>query len=460
MERIRQFALFTVLGIPALALLAFGPRASTQRPDDRVIVTYWEKWTLAEGEAIKRIVDRFNATRGAELGIWVEYTAMGDVDKRMLIAAAGGDPPDLAGLPDRNLAQYADQDALTPLDDLARENTIDLEAFKPIWLKICRYHERLYAFPSTPFTVALYYNRRLYREAGLDPDHPPQTTAEFNDFAARLTRVGADGRITQLGFTLSPSMLGWWHWLWPYFFDGRLWDGAEFTVDTPEARASLGWILDYRKRIGNNRVLEFEGQGSVIESALNPFLSGKLAMVFQGPWLSSWARRYAPQLDYAVAPFPSVTSERRNVFASTDVFVIPRGARHPREAMEFLKYVLEQPVLEALCKAHGKSSPFRAPRPEFYEGHPNPFIRVFDGMADSPHAFGYPSMPTWGEAWTEMLYLLESVLREAMTPDEAVRKIQAKMDSVVAQYDRMSARRRGRRSARPRRRAPSPAGRT
>lgn len=447
---VRSVILLVVLGLPAAGLLAFGPRGERHIPADRVVIRYWEKWTGVEGAAMQRIVDRFNATVGAERGLWVDYNALGDVDKRMLIAAAGGDPPDVAGLPDRFVPPYADQGALRPLDELVRESGLALTDFKPIWLDICRFNDTLYALPSTPYTIALYYNRQLFRDAGLDPDRPPQTTAELNEYARRLTRVAEndpqdpdDDRIEQLGFTVSPAMLGWWHWVWPYFFGGELWDGRRFTLDTPATHAALEWIRELRTALGNKRVLQFEGTAGAIESAQNPFLSGRLAMVFQGPWLANWARVYAPDLDYGVAPFPSVTAEQQHVFASMDVFVIPTGARRPHEAMIFLSYVLRQEIMEELCQAHGKVSPYREPGQAFLTGHPNPHIRVFDVLAASPNAFGYPKMPTWAEAWTETLYLLETVLRDVREPSVAIHQTQAKIDHLVTQYDRMAARRRG-----------------
>jgi len=444
---IRGLLLLLLVILPAAALLAFGPRGNVAAPPDRLVLQYWEKWTGVEGAAMQKIVDRFNEAVGAEHNIWVDYNAMGDVDKRMLIATAGGDPPDVAGLADRFITQYSDQDALLPLDDLTHEYGIDLDAFKPVWLKLCRSDGTLYALPSTPFTVALYYNRELFRQAGLDPDHPPQTTAELNEYALKLTRRAPDekgrDKIVQLGFTVSPRMLGWWHWLWPYFFDGQFWDGEQFTLDTPATHAAMNWIKQRRDALGNKDVLQFEATATIIESAQNPFLAGNLAMVFQGPWMSNWARVYTPDLDYGVAPFPSVTRERQNVFASCDVFVIPRGARHPREAMIFLQYVMQQDVLEALCMEHGKVSPFRTPGENFFRDHPNPHIRVFDEMASSPYAFGFPQMPSWVQASDELLHMLDNVLRGAADPDEAIRATQEKVSAAVKTYEEMSAKRHG-----------------
>lgn len=436
----RACALALLLGLPALALLAFGPRGQTDVPEGRTVVRYWEKWTGVEGAAIQRLVRKFNDTIGRDTGIFVDYHAVSDVEKRMLISTAGGDPPDLAGLFDHVIPQFADQDALLPLDRLVREHDIDLDAFKPIWIEVCRYNKTLYALPSTPYTIALYYNRAAFRDAGLDPDQPPQTIAQLTDFARRLTRR-ENGRLTRIGFSLSPQMLGWWHWIWPFFFDHRPWTGDRYLVDSPASLAAYDWIHSSRAEIGNADLLDFESV-CVIEGPQNPFLDGRLAMVFQGPWMTNWIRTYAPALDYGVARFPSVTLERQHAFASTDVFVIPRGSRHVREAMIFLRFIMTQENHEQLCRDHCKVSAFRLPRPEFFDGHPNPHIRTFDALALSRDAFGFPQMPMWSEAWTEALYLLETVLRDTRPVKEAAALTQRKLDIVIRDYNRLAHRRR------------------
>ena len=116
---IRSTLLLTLLGLPAILLLAFGPRGRIATPPNRTVIRYWEKWSGAEAQAMIPIVDRFNETVGAEHGIWVEYCSVSNVDQRLLISTAGGDPPDVAGLYDHAVPQFADQGALLPLDDLA-----------------------------------------------------------------------------------------------------------------------------------------------------------------------------------------------------------------------------------------------------------------------------------------------------------------------------------------------------
>ncbi len=439
---LRGAVLLLLLGLPAAGLLVFGPRGAVNVPPGRTVIRYWEKWTGVEAQAMQRLVDRFNATAGAEQNIWVEYNAVSGIEQRLLIATAGGDPPDVAGLFDYLVPQFADQGALMRLDDAVAEAGIELGAFKPIFLRIGRYGGRLYALPSTPYTIALYYNRELMRRAGLDPERPPRTVAELGAYARRLTCRDGRGKIVQMGFTTSPAMLGWWHWIWPVFFDATLWDGARYRVDSGPARAAYRWIADRRRALGVQACLEFEATAGAIEGAQNPFLSERLAMVFQGPWMSNWIRRYRPALDYGVAPFPSVTRDRRNNFVSTDVFVIPTGSPHPRAAMAFLRFVLRQDNLEALCSAHCKISPFRRPLPGFYRDHPNPYIRVFDEMARTGRPFGYPQTPTFTQISAETLYLLENILRGVQEPDQAIDAAQRKIDAIVGEYNRMAALRR------------------
>ena len=88
-------------------------------------ITYWEKWTGFEGEAMDAVIDDFNAQEVAHAKadpnyapIEVEKVTISKIEQKLLIAIAGGNPPDLAGHYSFAVAAYADHGALTDLGPL------------------------------------------------------------------------------------------------------------------------------------------------------------------------------------------------------------------------------------------------------------------------------------------------------------------------------------------------------
>src|SRR5271155_1176702 len=121
-------------------------------------------------------------------------------------------------------------------------------------------------------------------------------------------------------------------------------------------------------------------------------------MVLQGPWIYNFIKNYAPpDFEWGVAPFPSVDPVRLKevTIVESDVLVIPHGAKHPKEAFEFMKYVNSQLPMEKLCLGQQKFSPLRTCSPDFFKNHPNPHIAEFAELAQSPNAQFAPTISTW-----------------------------------------------------------------
>src|SRR4051812_46240129 len=101
--------------------------------DGYVTVRYWEKWTGDEAVSMRQIVDDFNRSIGQAKRIRVEFMSMSTVDQKPLGAPAAGVPPDIAGVWESQLVQFAAMDALEPLDDLAAGHGIDADYYKRVY---------------------------------------------------------------------------------------------------------------------------------------------------------------------------------------------------------------------------------------------------------------------------------------------------------------------------------------
>src|SRR5581483_5994534 len=106
--------LFTPLFILGTLALIWYSEAITapHREPGPVHITYWEKWTGFEGDAMQAVVDAFNRSQNR---VHVDLLTISGIENKTLLAVAGGNPPDVAGLYGPNVAQYADDNAVLPL---------------------------------------------------------------------------------------------------------------------------------------------------------------------------------------------------------------------------------------------------------------------------------------------------------------------------------------------------------
>jgi ABC-type glycerol-3-phosphate transport system substrate-binding protein len=468
--------IFALLIAAGVWFLCFGSRPREDVPKDFVVVEYWEKWVGTEADDMRQIVDDFNQTVGQQKHIHVRYLSMSKLDQKLLIATAAGVPPDIAGLFDPQVAEFASLGALEPLDELAAAHGIDENTYQPGYWKACHYQGRLWALISTPACVALFYNKRIFREnaavlraAGLDPDRPPRTLPELDRYAAALNVIDADGHIRRAGYL--PMEPGWYidfTWCW---FGGELFDEktGRFTLDSPRNVAAFQWMADYSKRLRPDAMVEFHDAAGGFDSPQNAFLTGEVAMEQQGPWMANFINRltrqepWAPSMseakvprereselkdrrdnyDWAAAPFPSAVPGEQNVsYCSCDNLVIPHGARHVEAAFEFLAYVTRQDVMEKLNTLHCKSSPLRKVSTEFLANHPNPYIQVFNDLAASPNARFAPQVPMWGEVKKTLDDATQSVCLLDKKPATALREAQDRLQAELDRQLRIDAARR------------------
>ncbi|KPK40552.1 MAG: hypothetical protein AMJ78_07070 [Omnitrophica WOR_2 bacterium SM23_29] len=418
-----------------------------------VKISYWEKWTGFEGEAMQAVVDLFNSreikNKGGKI-IQVDMITVSQLDRRLLTATAGGNPPDVAGIWTWLLTIYADKGALLDLNGYLEESGITKEHYLPVFWEICKYKDKIWGLPSTPASVALHWNKRLFREAGLDPNVPPRTIQQLDLMAEKLTRIKlpnqegtisfyelrkkenyqallAEAKIVQMGFL--PSEPGWWPWSWGYWFGGKLWNGKEtVTADEFENVKAYGWVKSYSMKYGVDNIKKFSSSFGVFASPQNAFLSSKVAMVSQGVWMYNFIDKYATGMDWGAAPFPSDEGKLKDVsYIEADVLTIPKGAKHPDEAFQFISFVNTQEAMELLCDGQRKFTPLREVSEDFYRNHKNPYIRMFRKLAESSNAFITPKMVIWQEYQREMSFAYEKIRDLKSQPKDALKEVKRAM---------------------------------
>jgi ABC-type glycerol-3-phosphate transport system substrate-binding protein len=414
-----------------LALLALPTgcerRESASPPGGPVVIQYWEKWTGFEADAMREIVEDFNASQSR---IRVNFLSVSGLDTKLMLATAGGNPPDVSGLYAYLAPIYAENNALTPLDGLMEGSGLGEETYIPAVWQSCRHRGFTWALPTTPATLALYWNKKLFLEAGLSA--PPKTLAELEEMNDKLLRRDSKGRILQLGH--SPQEPGWWNALWVGWFGGYIQEpGGALGLDSAPMRATFDWLRTYPERFGGDDLSKLRNGFGNFASPQNPFFTGRIAMTMQGPWLHNFIGQYAPEgFEWGVAPFPSADGNLAEpvTLLEADVLVIPKGAAHPREAFEFIQYVNSQAALEKLCLKQQKFSPRRVVSEGFYRAHANPDIRTFYDLAASPRARVVPQLRSWMECRNDLNSAVDSVMLQGAAAKVSLPALQKKQTRV------------------------------
>ena len=255
-----------------LALLAAGCSPPRERPNELVI---WHQKTGAEREFFEEVIGEYNRRHPGEELVAL-YREGEEMRNAFIIAAVAGQGPDLVFGPADNVAVFAETRVIRPWDDVLDPDF--LAQFTS---------EGIVRWRDKPWLVAdqignqlmLVYDRQAVAE-------PPETLGELIELGRNAT-LSVDGETERYALT--------WNYAEPYFFIPFLtgfggWiadkDGNP-TLDTPEMRRALQFVLDLRDKHGLIPRYEDYNTANLM------FLRRRAAMIINGPW--SWADYDVPE---------------------------------------------------------------------------------------------------------------------------------------------------------------------
>ena len=238
--------------LAGIALAALGAFAGA-RADAQELQFYYP---IAVGGPIPKLIDQMAADFEKENpGIRIKPVYTGsyqDTITKTLTALKGGEPPHLAILLSTDMFTLIDEDAIVPFEEIS-DTAADkawIAGFYPGFLENSQTGGKTWGIPFQRSTIVQYWNKELFKEAGLDPEKPPQTWAEQVAFAEKLTkRDGAN--TTQWGLQIPSS--GFPYWLFQALTtqnDARLMNAAgnEVYFDRPGVIEALQYWVDLSRR--------------------------------------------------------------------------------------------------------------------------------------------------------------------------------------------------------------------
>ncbi len=402
------------LALASTALLAVAGVAEA----GTVRVTVAE-YSAKTGPYFQEVVEKFEAAH-PDIDVEIEVVPWDNLLQKLTTDISAGANADLSIIGTRWLVDFVEQGIAEPLDGYM--DAAFKDRFIPTFLTPSVMDDKTYGLPIAASARALYYNKTLFEEAGIDA--PPATWAELEEDAKKISALG-DGRF---GFGLQGKEIE----TDVYYYYGMWSQGAEILMDGKSGLSSPGALEAARlyKRLIDEGATQPGVTSYSREDVQNLFKQGKLGMVMTAPFLSNQIRDEAPDLQYGVAPIPAGEGGARGTYGVTDSIIMFQNSQNKDEAFQFLDFLFQTPQRVAFTVNEGflPVEKEEAADPHFVD---DADLKVFTSLlADARFA---PVIAGWEEIADITTNALQSVYLGQAEPDAALKAAAERADAILAQ---------------------------
>jgi multiple sugar transport system substrate-binding protein len=429
----RRTFLATAAGGAAAAALGGTLDARTARAADsaagQVTIDYMHFYRPQDpiGKAIAKLIRQFEA-RFPNIKvnpIQVAIPTINDYQQKGYLAITAGNAPDV--WTSFGAAGPGNQGFLQPLNPFlqADNNSFNLDGTKynlDHWTGVqpvfCQVGKTIYGILHETDTRALWWDKAAFQAAGLNPELPPKNWTEWLDYTKRLTQKDSSGKVTRLGYAATSE-----EGRHPYIYMGLAGGGRGLhnrqwmTFNGPVPQIHLNNPQNIKGLLFWKSLCDAQGGIQLIDSftkaipatVVMPLFSGQAAMMITGDWRIADAKQYAPNFKYGVSPFPRPDDGGQHYNQSGGlILTIPKGAKHPQEGWQFIKFLMTAKADTQWCKDAG----YIIPNTDLVSAH-DPFFskwpwNIFQGEAAyagtwPTDAYGYPVYDVYAAA-EDILY--------------------------------------------------------
>ncbi len=353
---------------------------------------------------------------------------------KALTAANAGDPPAVAVLLAIDLFTLIEEGVIIPISDLADspEEQAWLDGFYDGFMNDTKFDGKIYSVPFQRSTPVFYYNKDAFREAGLDPENPPETWDEMIEMGKQLTKRDDNGNVTQWGTRIPTLGLGG-AWL----FGGLVVSkgdvlstetGMEARIDTPATIASLEFLQELAAE-------EVMAPGGISwGDTPKAFLEGQTASMWTSTGNLAFVNENA-EFDWGVGFLPGGDGPGAPV-GGGNFYIFEETTDEEREAaLDFIKFMTSADSAARWSMATG----YVAPRPDTWEtdmmkAYAEELPQALVALDQLPYAEREFATFQRAKVTQYLVEAIESVVTGSQDPAAAVAEAQEKADEVLGDY--------------------------
>lgn len=321
-------------------------KEAASKDDVKVWVQFSDE--TAEGKAWEQVVQNFNKKYKGKYKVVTEYIPRsgsgGGYEDKVNAAITTNSLPDVITLDGPNTAAYAKSKVITPLDDYLKDNNMEdvLDSIK----QQGTYDGKFYAFGYSESNVGIYYNKKMFKEAGIDESSLPTLKKPWtwDEFKAVSKKLKDHFKEAAIDFRLNSNdeML-------PYAYMPLIWSNGGSVVNEDGTKAE-GYFNSKESTQAVQFIQYLVKEGYTTVSPVEKgFETGQYPMVLSGSWTIADLQTNYKDIDFGILPYPVSNKTKKLVSPSGSwQLAVTTKSNKKDAAAEFVKFATNTESSEIL----------------------------------------------------------------------------------------------------------------
>ena len=321
-------------------------KEAASKDDVKVWVQFSDE--TAEGKAWEQVVQNFNKKYKGKYKVVTEYIPRsgsgGGYEDKVNAAITTNSLPDVITLDGPNTAAYAKSKVITPLDDYLKDNNMEdvLDSIK----QQGTYDGKFYAFGYSESNVGIYYNKKMFKEAGIDESSLPTLKKPWtwDEFKAVSKKLKDHFKEAAIDFRLNSNdeML-------PYAYMPLIWSNGGSVVNEDGTKAE-GYFNSKESTQAVQFIQDLVKEGYTTVSPVEKgFETGQYPMVLSGSWTIADLQTNYKDIDFGILPYPVSNKTKKLVSPSGSwQLAVTTKSNKKDVAAEFVKFATNTESSEIL----------------------------------------------------------------------------------------------------------------
>lgn len=368
-----------------------GKSKSGDSKDAKLTVAIWDSNQEA---GLKEIMNDFTEETGVEVDIqvtpWSDYWTM------LEAATQGGDMPDVFWMHSDQISTYAAYDdiLLNLSDKIEKSDKIDLENYPENLVSIYQNEDGdQLAVPKDIDTCAVWYNKKMFDEAGIAYPTADWTWEDFREIAKKLTNPEKN----QYGTALKPATYqeSWYSTIYAYGGEVISEDKTKSGFDNPKTIEAMQLIENIIKD-GSMPEYSVVAENNTEEL----MMAGTVAMTFQGSWMiPDLASSEYIKENCDIAPLPKGPNGTKSISNGLGWAASAQG-EHTEEAWKLIEYLGSKEAQQKQAELGVTMAAYKGVSDAWKESHPEFNMQAYLDMLEDAQA--YPSSKNT-QVWYQVL---------------------------------------------------------